>query len=285
MQSSEVQISVIIVSYNTKEVLDKCINSIKENTSNINYEIIISDNHSTDGTLEMLDHDSDIILIKNNYNLGFGKANNIAAKRAKGEYLLFLNSDTILLNNALYEFYRAATESKEDYLWGSLLLDIDGKPTHSYSDFTKPIKGVYRCVIQTYPHLHDFCLKTIFRKKAAGYRQTEKIDTIIGADIFIKKNDFMSLNGFDDRYFLFFEDEDLCRRAKLELHLQCSISKYPKIQHLECASSKNKAKKIGYFEKSFIIFSKKYYTAVQRLFITLFFYTYSLVRMLDLRIV
>ena len=84
----EIDVSVIIVNYNTKELLKNCINSIYEKTENVSIEIIVSDNGSIDGSIEMLkDTFPDVILIENNENLGFGKANNIGAKNAHGKYL------------------------------------------------------------------------------------------------------------------------------------------------------------------------------------------------------
>lgn len=110
-------VSVIIVNYNTKELTKNCLASIFEKTKNIDFEVIVSDNGSTDGSIEMIKSDfPQVVLIENNVNLGFGKANNIAAKIAKGKYLLFLNSDTILLNNAVKEFFDRAVDEKNKIL-------------------------------------------------------------------------------------------------------------------------------------------------------------------------
>ena len=129
-------VSVIIVNYNTKELTKNCLASIFEKTKNIDFEVIVSDNGSTDGSIEMIKSDfPQVVLIENNANLGFGKANNIAAKIAKGKYLLFLNSDTILLNNAVKEFFDRAVCEKNKIL-GCILVNEIGTPVHSYERFT-----------------------------------------------------------------------------------------------------------------------------------------------------
>lgn len=100
-----IDISVIIVNYNVKELLEQCINSIFSSSANLNVEIIVVDNNSFDGSIEHLKikfpNDQRLKLIESPVNLGFAKANNLGAKRAKGEYLLILNPDTILQEDTL----------------------------------------------------------------------------------------------------------------------------------------------------------------------------------------
>ena len=116
-------VSIIIVNYNTLHVLRPCLDSIIEQTIGIDYEIIVVDNGSTDGSIEALSDDSRVTLIPTGENLGFGRANNKGLEQAKGEYIFFLNSETLLKNNAikmLYDFakhgYPAARRSSS-ILW------------------------------------------------------------------------------------------------------------------------------------------------------------------------
>ena len=103
-------VSIIIVNYNTLHVLKPCLDSIIEHTIGIDYEIIVVDNGSTDGSIEVLSQDNRITLIQTGENLGFGKANNKGLEQAKGKYILFLNSDTLLRNNAIKIFYDFAEQ-------------------------------------------------------------------------------------------------------------------------------------------------------------------------------
>ena len=98
-------VSVIIVNYNTKKLTKNCIDSIFQNTKDVKFEVILVDNASTDGSKEFFEQDNRIKYIYSTTNLGFGKANNLGYKEASGKYLFLLNSDTLLLNNAIDLFY------------------------------------------------------------------------------------------------------------------------------------------------------------------------------------
>ncbi len=99
-------VSIIIVNYNTTELLINCIHSIYDKTINVKYEIIVVDNNSikSPGSI-LLKLFPDVVFIQSHTNLGFGKANNKGVEYSNGKYLFFLNSDTILLNNAVYKLY------------------------------------------------------------------------------------------------------------------------------------------------------------------------------------
>ena len=103
-------ISIIIVNYNTLHVLRPCLDSIIEQTIGIDYEIIVVDNGSTDGSIEELSSNSRVTFIPTGENLGFGRANNKGLEQAKGEYIFFLNSDTLLKNNAIKMLYDFAEQ-------------------------------------------------------------------------------------------------------------------------------------------------------------------------------
>ncbi len=252
----EIEVSIIIVNYNTIELLRDCIKSIKEKTLEVSYEIIVSDNGSKDGSIEMLKTEfPDVILIENNYNLGFGKANNIGAKKAHGKYFFFLNSDTLLINNAIDLFYK--NEKKDNYILGSYLLNSDLQMTWSYGTFQKPVTYIKR--FQT-----DFFPRWIFeirREKAQRQLKEEikekSVDFVTGADLFVSKKIFNELNGFDERIFMYSEDTDLGRRASLLGYKSWLITE-PQIIHLEGKSSTNSAKKHIMREKSLLYYLWKF---------------------------
>lgn len=129
-------VSIIIVNYNTKRLTCQCIDSIIEKTEGVSFEIIVVDNNSTDGSQELLSHDNRIVFIEAGENLGFGKANNLGFKKSTGKYLFFLNSDTILLNNALLYFFDFYESFKGRIGGVGCLLENDkGLHIHSYADF------------------------------------------------------------------------------------------------------------------------------------------------------
>ena len=108
--ANKIDVSIIIVNYNTKVVTQKCIESVIDKTKAVSYEIILVDNASDDGSVEAIKEKNYLFvkIIENKSNYGFGRANNIGVKVAKGKYILFLNSDTILLNDAVSLFFRLA---------------------------------------------------------------------------------------------------------------------------------------------------------------------------------
>ena len=131
-------ISIIIVNYNTLHVLRPCLDSIIEQTIGIDYEIIVVDNGSTDGSIEALSADSRITLISTGENLGFGRAHNKGLEQAKGEYIFFLNSDTLLKNNAIKMLYDFAKQYQGKLgALGCILEDRQGNRIHSYGQFPK----------------------------------------------------------------------------------------------------------------------------------------------------
>lgn len=241
-----VNVSIIIVSYNTSELLQNCIESIIQKTKEISYEIIVVDNQSTDDSIQMVKEKfPDVELIASNTNQGFGKANNLGVKSATGDYIFFLNSDTILINNAikiLYDFM----ESSSDKIaaCGGNLFKSDGTPNYSYST--------------EYPSLTtllSYRFKSILPKKIDFFNHTDKpkeVAVIIGADLFMRKDIFEKLNGFDENFFMYIEDSEL----QLRLHKsKFSIYSIPvaKIVHLQGKSS------VSYSRTKMEITSYRYY--------------------------
>ncbi len=126
-------VSIIIVNFNTKELLKQLLTSITQNVKNVTYEIIVVDNNSTDGSKELLKTlFKKVILIANKSNLGFGKSNNQGAKVAKGKYLLLLNSDTLVCENAIDTMFQFLEKEKSVAAVGSKLLNRDGSLQSSW---------------------------------------------------------------------------------------------------------------------------------------------------------
>lgn len=277
-------VSVIIVNYNTKQLLYDCLKSIYTQTKEITFEVIVSDNGSVDGSIEMIKEKfPKVIIVENKENLGFGKANNIAAKNARGKYLFFLNSDTLLLNNAIKLFFDEAEACEEERILASWLLDINREIAISYGFFTTFYK---HCFMELYTYFPGVLkLRRLFiRKKNRKCQKTSlRVDFVSGADLFISTNVFSRLKGFDPHIFMYYEDDDLCRRAA-EIGCKSFIIESPEIVHLEGKSSNNSIKKMMIKEKSFLYYLKKYSsyktfrikTTMYNLFILLRFLTTQL---------
>ena len=238
-------VSIIIVNYNTRELTKKCLVSVFEHTSGVCFEVIVSDNGSTDGSIEMIKVDfPQVILIENGENIGFGAANNRGLRIAKGKYIFYLNSDTILLNNAVKIFFDYWENAEEKDLLGALggvLLDEELQETHSSGDFPN-YKRALRCLLSCF--LDSIGLKQFFRKFKQKSNKCERrgmVDYITGADLFIEKENA----SFDEFFFLYFEETDmqLCLERK---KLKRMIIDGPKIIHLNGGSEKNKTVKYSF---------------------------------------
>lgn len=236
------QVSIIIVNYNTKELLLNCLESIYEQTKDISFEIIVSDNGSSDNSIkEVSEKYKEVKIIDNKNNLGFGAANNRALDIAKGDFIFYLNSDTILLNNAVKLFYDYwnTSEIKNLGALGGLLLDEKNKLIHSGSDFPSKKSTIKELAFMSVLNVFLSLLYMIhvdgkkFRKlKPSEARPEGPVDFITGADLFMKND---NLARFDENFFLYFEDTDL----QFNLHKngkECRLIEGPKIIHL-CGGS------------------------------------------------
>ncbi|MGI5055096.1 glycosyltransferase family 2 protein [Treponema socranskii] len=238
-------VSIIIVNYNTRELTKNCLLSIYEKTKEINFEIIVSDNGSKDGSQDMIRTQfPEVNLIENNANLGFGTANNRALAVAKGKYVFYLNSDTILLNNAVkifFDHWENAVDKDTIGALGANLLDTQGHIIHSYGDFPD-IDSVMKDTIKAlYGTSKLTLLNVLFRKQISSYNQNSsekkilgEVDSIIGADLFLKNDEHAY---FDEHYFMYCEETDLQYRLARQGKKRLLIDG-PKIIHLNGASSK-----------------------------------------------
>lgn len=240
-------VSVIIVNYNTKELIKNCLKSIYEKTKDINFEIIVSDNASTDGSQEMIKQEfPNVILIENNQNLGFGAANNKGLKIAKGKYIFYLNSDTLLLNNALkyfFDYWENSYDKENIGCLGSMLLNPDESFSNSYHVFPNSKSCLNFLIRVTASSFHlKKIIKTKPKNKSAFYGL---VDFVVGADMFLK-NDEKAY--FDERFFLYYEETDL-QFQLMKKNKKRIIIEGPRIVHLEGASSKE-GKTVYSFKKA-----------------------------------
>jgi len=250
------ELSIIIVSYNTKKITQECLNSIQlslENSS-INYEIIVVDNASTDSSQTLLkklaaQSKNKLRLIINPQNFGFGKANNQAAKQAEGKYLLFLNSDIIVLGKSISRLlnYYQQHEAQIGFLGGRLLnSDLSLQPSAAWF-FSLPVVFAALFLKGDYYNLTRFSPKT-----------PQKVDWVSGACILTTKDRFLQIQGFDEKIFMYMEEVDLLYRAKKH---RLTTYFYPLAQfiHLGSASS-NKTYPILQVFQGLIFFYKTHYS-------------------------
>ena len=219
-------ISRIYINYNTISLIKDSINSVIKKTVGVTYEIIVVDNNTQDlQPLLSLYHNIKIVQLKE--NLGFGRANNAGVRFAKGNFLFFLNPDTILINNAIGEMYNVIKSDRKAGVVGGNLYGIENQPIHSYNEefFT------WRQVVRKLWKRGDSKDDRIKRQ----FNFTESImivGYITGADLMISRNLFYKIGGFNKRMFMYFEDVDLCYKAQKK-GFYCINVPSAKIKHLE----------------------------------------------------
>lgn len=231
------QVSVIIVNFNTRELLRNCLNSIYSQTKDISFEVIVSDNGSVDGSVEMLRSDfPQVILVDNKANLGFGTANNKGLDVAKGEFVFYLNSDTLLLNNAIKIFYDYWKQHESEQLGalGCNLVDGENKVSHSYGYFPNAFIVFRRLVhhLLTFYRLNFLKLLHVDVSKdckAGNYKYyCGDVDYVTGADLFVKND---AAFRFDENFFLYYEETDMEFRMS-QKGLRRLIIEGPRVMHL-----------------------------------------------------
>lgn len=235
-------VSVIIINYNTLELTRNTVDSVIEKTNDLEYEIILVDNASTDGSIEFFEKEykNKIIFIKNNENLGFGRANNKGIEKAKGKYIFLLNSDTLLINNAIKILFDFMEKNKKCGVCGGNLFDIDLKPSHS---FLIKLPCLSTEIDSELNFLGKFIKKVTNKRKDFNYSKLEKeVGYITGADMMIRKEILSETGYFDEDFFMYSEETELTYRIKKRGYKIISVPQ-AMIIHLEGKSTIFKEKK------------------------------------------
>ncbi len=202
-------LSVVIVNYNTKHLLRDCLNSIHETLHSLSYEIIVVDNGSRDGSVQMLKKEFPRVhIIKNSENLGFGAANNQAFRIMSGRYALLLNADTVLTENAVGELFSFMENYPEAAIACGQLLNSDGSKQNSIACFPTPLTLMINTVVL------EYLLPNKYPSKRYSYKEPVEIDSGIGACLIVRKRAMDEVGLFDERYFFFFEETDWALRMK-----------------------------------------------------------------------
>jgi GT2 family glycosyltransferase len=207
------QLSVIVVSYNTKDLLRDCLDSIYAPPVHTEFEVIVVDNASTDGTAEMLSVDYPrIVVIRNAENKRWAGANNQGAAAARGGYLFFLNSDTVLQPGALDAFVGFMDARPEAALAGCRLHNPDGTLQRSCRGFP----GVLNLASESFFLYLAFPRSPVFGKYHMtnfNHDVVREVDMVTGAALMVRRDVFADLGPFDEGFHFYAEETDYCRRA------------------------------------------------------------------------
>ncbi len=208
-------LSVITVTWNSEEFILKQIESVRNAVKNIEIEQIVVDNGSTDGTVDTIKEKfSEVRLITNKENAGFGAANNQGVDIAKGEYILFLNPDMILHPRSFDMFVEWMGNNKRVGIASPRLLDKQGNFNWNTAPRRFPRVWEQLAIILKLPHVFPRLLDA-YRMKGFDSSREQEVDSVQGSCMLVRRELIEKLgHAFDPRYFIWFEDVDLCREAK-----------------------------------------------------------------------
>lgn len=261
-------LSIIIISYNTDKIVTDCLKSIWQDKGlkKIPFEIIVIDNKSSDDSVKNLKKlDKKITLITNNKNLGFAKANNQGLKIAQGNYILFLNSDTLILHSAISQSLDWLSSHPEASACTAQLLNFD-KTIQASGGFFPNLANVFtwsfnlddlplvnKIIKPIHPHTPNFYTKDKF------YLRDHQQDWVTGAFFLTRKPLLDKVKGFDENYFMYGEEIELSYRIKKSTdNNKVWYLIGPQIIHLGAASATNKLDPILNEYKGVLSFFKKH---------------------------
>jgi len=207
-----ITLSNIIVSWNAKEYLDECLQSIDENAPHFKYETIVVDNASTDGAPDLVaEKYPHVHLIRNTENLGFAKANNIGIEKSEAKYVCLINSDAVVLKDCLDLMCRYMDEHPEIGVLGPKVLNRDGSLQPTCREFPTFWKNI----------CHAMALNKLFPKSSlfGGYTMMDwshdtvrEVDFLSGCFMMVRRSAIEQVGMLDDNFFFYAEDKDWCKR-------------------------------------------------------------------------
>lgn len=242
--ATAIDVSIVVVSYNTRALTLACLDSIAVETRRCRYEVHVVDNASSDGSADALrNHAFGSGLIAAARNLGFAGANNIAARSARGEFILLLNPDTVLIDGAIDRLLTFARANPAAGIWGGRTFFADGSlnPSSCWGRMT-----VWNLVCRAIGLTGVWPTSSLFNGEAYGGWQRDSVghvDIVSGCFLLIRRSLWEQLGGFDPAFFMYGEEADLCLRAA-KIGASPMITPTATIIHLGGASEQTRTAKM-----------------------------------------
>jgi GT2 family glycosyltransferase len=256
------KLTVVIVNYNVKYFLEQCLISVKKAMERMDGEVIVVDNNSVDGSVEMVGEKfREVTVIANKQNLGFAKANNQAIKKAKGEYVLLLNPDTVVEDDTFRKVIAFMESHPDAGGLGVKMVDGSGKfLPESKRGLPTPATAFYKIfgLSSLFPHSRRF---SKYHLGFLSENETHKVDVIAGAFMLLRKSVLEKTGLLDEDFFMYGEDIDLSYRIT-----QAGFNNYyyPETRIIHYKGESTKKSSINYvlvFYRAMVVFAKKHYTA------------------------
>ncbi len=275
-------LAVVILSFNTKELTRRCLESIYNNKWESDLQVILVDNASSDSTVEMVKKEfSKVQLIISPENLGFSRGNNLGLEAADAKYYLFLNSDTEVLPGSLDSLLKFAQNSPEDYgIISAKLLNPDKtlQPNAGYLPYfgamfnwLSGLDDIFQVLGITIPSYHQ--------QNSSFYNKSKVVGWVSGTAFMVSRKLVKEVGGWDKNIFMYAEDVDYCLRAQ-KAGFKVSWTDKAEIIHIGGASSKDPQYRqwLGEF-KGLIYVYKKHFGQISALVMRILFYFFILLRM------
>ncbi|OGF45664.1 MAG: hypothetical protein A2452_01415 [Candidatus Firestonebacteria bacterium RIFOXYC2_FULL_39_67] len=252
-------VSIIIVSWNVKEYLQKCIASVYRETVELSFEIFLVDNASKDGSVEMVRREfPEVKIIANSENQGFARANNRALEKCTGEYVLFLNPDTEIKENAIGKLMKFIKADPRAAAAAPKLIYEDGRLQLICMNFPSPFTDL----METF-HLNvAFPRSRFFNYYEMGlwpHDSTREVDQPAGACLMVKMEVLKKIGFYDERFFMYYDDVDLCYRIKKSGGRIFLVHDILVVHHGCKSSSQNPEGSSRWISESKIKFFRKHY--------------------------
>ncbi len=254
------KLSIIVVNWNTCDLTRQALTAVFAETHGFEYEVIVIDNNSSDASVQMIaDKFPQVTVIKNTENFGFGKANNQGMKIAQGEYIFLLNSDTVVLDHAINVLVAYLDEHKDVMCVGPKLLNGDMTFQHACRRNLPNPKNAFF-------HLFGFVKMFKQSKYITSYKRfsdnpdiTEPVEAISGAAMMFRKEVFETIGGFDENFFFYGEDLDLCKRI-YDKNWKIMYVHNARIVHFGGSSSKKRKQSalINFYDSMWVYYKKHF---------------------------
>lgn len=232
------ELSILIVTWNSQATIRDCLNSIQNNCQNLNYEVLVWDNVSTDDTVRIIETEfPKVQLFRSQQNLGFAGGNNRLLEKANSELILFLNPDTLVINNAVPKMLEYLKNDAAVVALGPKLLYSDFTFQLSYAKFPNLGSEFFTKIYQRGANLRRSLVLKFLENNSTNAKE---VDWVSGACMLTRKEVLRQVGRFDENFFLYFEDADLCRRLKSK----GNIIYFPEAQVVHVVGSSTKSQNL-----------------------------------------
>ena len=244
-------ITIVIVNWNTKNLLRDCLRSIYRTVRDMTFEVIVVDNASQDGSVAMLEEGfADVRILANSENRGFAAANNQAFAVMKGRYALLLNTDTVLTEGAVHELFAFMENNRRVAMVGGQLLNRDGSKQNSIAN----VPTLFTLVMNT--SLLEYLFPRKYPSKRYEHKKPLEIESVIGACMLVRKKAMDEVGIFDERYFFFFEETDWACQMRAAGWQVCHVPS-ASIYHLQGQSiGRNVRSRVEFYRSRYKFFHK-----------------------------